>query len=103
MRIEIGAFGSFRQEGIPNKVFAARVVIPRDEFASFGLGDHELPDAAPACFRWCVAEFGIGGARWGVRLPEDGDATVYFAEPTDAFAFFMRWSVVSTEEIQLAA
>jgi hypothetical protein len=102
MQIETGAFGDFEANGLPREVYAARVVIPCREFAHLGLGDFERPDAAPACFRWCVAVFGVGGPRWCVRLPEGSDAAVYFAEPADALAFHTRWSAASTD-IRLAA
>ena len=97
MWIEIGTFGDFHIDGLPHEVYAAQVVIPRREFARLGLGDFERPDAAPACFRWCVAMFGRGGARWGVRLPVDSDAILYFAEPADALAFHARWSANSAD------
>src|SRR5690348_2514523 len=102
MWIEIGAFGDFHADGLLHEVYAAQVVISRREFARLGLGDFERPDAAPACFRWCVAAFGMGGRRWGVRLPEDGDATVYFAEPADALAFHACWSKPDAD-LRLAA
>jgi hypothetical protein len=97
MQLHTGAFGSFHPDGRLREVFAARVLIPQGEFARLGLGDHERPGAAPACFRWCVAAFGPGGARWAVRLPDDdlGDAVVYFAAHAAAAAFLARWAAAA--------
>jgi hypothetical protein len=92
MRIEIGAFGGpLPPDGSVAELFLARVVIPTGEFARLGLGQHEQAGAIPECFRWCHAAFGLGGARWSVRLPEESDAVVLFAEEHDARAFFARW------------
>ena len=92
MQLDTGAFGGFHPDGRLREVFLACVLIPQGEFARLGLGDHERPDTAPACFRWCVAAFGPGGARWAVSLPDDGDAVVHFADPADAAAFHARWA-----------
>ena len=92
MHMETGTFGHFLLDGTPSGFFAARIVIPVSEFARLGLGDHERAGAIPACFRWCHANFGIGGTRWVVRLPPDGNATIYFAEADEARAFFTYWS-----------
>jgi hypothetical protein len=103
MQIETATFCRFLADGSPAEVFAARVIIPVSEFARLGLGDHERPDALPACFLWCHATFGIGGGRWSVRLPEDGEAILYFAERQDALAFLSRWSVATPATQRLVA
>jgi len=92
MQMEAEMFANFLPDGTPSGFFAARVVIPVSDFARLGLGDHERGGSIPACFRWCHARFGVGGTRWVVRLPPDGDATIYFAEREDALAFFAHWS-----------
>src|SRR5688572_7450507 len=93
MRVETGAFGGALQaDGSVSQVHFARVVVPAAEFARLGLGDHEGSGAIPACFRWCHAAFGRGGARWAMRLPPGGDAAVLFAEAADAEAFLARWA-----------
>ena len=98
MQMETGMFGHFLPDGTPAGFFAARIVIPAGDFARLGLGNHERAGAIPPCFRWCHTNFGIGGTRWVVRLPPDGDATVYFAEREDALAFFTYWSPTATAE-----
>jgi hypothetical protein len=92
MQMETGTFGQFLSDGIPSGFFAARIVIPVGDFARLGLGDHERAGAIPACFRWCHANFGVGGTRWVVRMPPGDDAIVYFAEREEAFAFYAHWS-----------
>lgn len=93
MRVETGVFGDapFADRAV-SEVYFARVVIPRSEFARLGLAEHEGWGAIPACFRWCHAAFGPGGARWALRLPPGGDAAILFAEAADAWAFLARWS-----------
>jgi hypothetical protein len=103
MQIETATFCRFPADRTSSGVFAARVVIPVDEFARLGLGNHERPSALPACFRWCHAAFGIGGSRWSVRLPEDAAAILYFAERQDALAFLARWAVATPAAQRLAA
>jgi hypothetical protein len=92
MQMESGTFGHFLPDGTPSGFFAARIVIPVSDFPRLGLGNHERGGAIPACFRWCHANFGVGGTRWVVRLPPDGDAILYFSEREDALAFFTCWS-----------
>ena len=102
MQMEAGMFGNFLPDGTPSGFFAVRIVIPVGDFARLGLGNHERGGAIPACFRWCHAQFGVGGTRWVVRLPHDGDAVIYFAEREDALAFFAHWSPDTLAE-QIAA
>lgn len=90
--METGTFGQFLPDGTPSGFFAARIVIPVSDFARLGIGNHERAGAIPACFRWCHANFGVGGTRWVVRMPPEGDATIYFAERDEAFAFYAYWS-----------
>jgi hypothetical protein len=104
LKINRGFFGSFSPaDAAFSGVFTAEVVIPRSDFDRLGLGDGEGAGAIPKCFRWCHTAFGIGGTRWSLSLPHDGDASVYFAAHQDALAFVARWSAGASQQGTAAA
>lgn len=99
MHLESGIFGGeFLPDGTFSEVFAARVVIPRSEFARLGLGDYERPSRLPACFAWCYANLGLGGTRWSVMLRDGTDALIYFARDQDGVAFLAHWAADAVAE-----
>jgi hypothetical protein len=90
--------GELQPDATFSEIFAARVVIPRSEFARLGLGEHESPRRLSACFQWCHANLGRGGSRWSVMLRHDNAALIYFARIPDAVAFFARWAADAIPE-----